>query len=81
VEAVNDTLISNQQLHKTIEIGYGEIENVIAFTTEITIPDSYKTLQLEVPTGYLTYEFTNYWRYDPGTGELEKPQSQTLVEP
>jgi hypothetical protein len=81
VEAVNDTLISNQQLHKTIEIGYGEIENVIAFTAEITIPESYKTLQLEVPTGYLTYEFTTYWRYDPGTGELEKPQSQTLVEP
>lgn len=81
VEAVNDTLVSDQLLHKTIEIGYGGIENVIAFTAEITIPQSYRTLQLEVPTGYLTYEFTSYWRYDPGTGELEKPESQPLVKP
>jgi len=81
VEAVNDTLISDHLLHKTIEIGYGGIENVIAFTAEITTSESYKTLYLEAPTGYLTDEFTNYWRYNPGTGELEKPESQPLVEP
>ena len=80
-EAVNDTLVSDQTFFKTIEIVYEGIQNVIAFTAEIMIPKSYKTLQLEVPTGYLTYEFTNYWRFDPAIGELEKPESQPLVEP
>jgi hypothetical protein len=81
VTAVNETLISDQILDKTIEIGYMGIENVIAFTAEITIPQDYDFLQLEIPTGYLTYEFTNYWRFDPLSGELIKPESQSLVEP
>ncbi|HEY5730713.1 MAG TPA: hypothetical protein VIS72_11715 [Anaerolineales bacterium] len=81
VEAVNDTLISDHIMHKTIEIGYGSIENVIAFTAEITTQEPYTRLHLEAPTGYLTYEFTNYYRYDPSTGELLKPESQPLVEP
>ena len=81
VEAVNDTLISDHIMHKTIEIGYGGIENVIAFTVEITTQEPYRRLHLEAPTGYLTYEFTNYWRYDPSTGELLKPESDPLVEP
>ena len=81
VEAVNDTLISDHIMHKTIEIGYGGIENVILFTAEITTQEPYRRLHLEAPTGYLTYEFTNYWRYDPSTGELLKPESDPLVEP
>jgi len=79
--AVNDTLVSNQIMDKTIEIGYGGIENVIAFTIDIDIPESYNALQLEIPTGYLTYEFTNYWIYNPQSGEIQKPESQELVEP
>jgi hypothetical protein len=80
-EAVNDTLVSDQTMDKTIEIGYGGIENVIAFTAEITTLEDYRTLFLEAPTGYMTYEFTNYWRINPATGEMEKPESQPLVEP
>jgi hypothetical protein len=79
--AYNDTLVSNQTLFKTIEIGYAGLENVIAFTAEITLPDDYSFLQMEIPTGYLTYEFTNYWRYDPATGELIKPESEPLIAP
>lgn len=81
VTAVNDELVSDHTLYKTIEIGYQGIENVIAFTAEITVPRDYATLFLEVPTGYLTYEFTDYWRFDPGSGELTEPESQDLVEP
>ena len=81
VTAVNDTLVSDQLLEKTIEIGYGGIDNVIAFTADITLDKDYSFLQLEIPTGYLTYEFTNYWVFDPLTGEIQKPESQPLVEP
>lgn len=81
VGVVNEDLVSDQTFYKTIEIGYGGIENVIVFDAEITLPESYSRLNLEVPTGYLTYEFTNYWRFNPGTGELTKPESEELVEP
>ncbi len=80
-EAVNDTLVADHLFAKTIEIGYAGIENVIAFTAEISLPEYYDRLHLEVPTGYMTYEFTNYWRFNPVTGELEKPESLQVLEP
>ena len=79
--AINDTLLSDQILEKTIQIGYGGIENVIAFNATITLPADYSSNQLEIPTGYLTYEFNDYWVYDPLSGELIEPESQELVEP
>ena len=79
--ALNETLLSDQILEKTIEIGYQGIDNVIAFTAEITLPEPHDLMQLEIPTGYLTYEFTDYWQYNPQSGELQKPSSQPIVEP
>ena len=79
--AVNDTLVSDQILEKTIQIGYGDIDNVVVFTATITIPESYAYLQAELPTGYLRHDFTNYWVYNPETGEAFKPESEELVAP
>ena len=79
--AINDNLISNHILEKTIEIGYGGIENVIAFTAEITLPEGYNSNQVEIPTGYLTHEFNNFWLFNPQSGEISHPPSQSITEP
>jgi len=79
--AVNDTVLSDQILEKTVEIGYQGIDNVIAFTALITVPQAYRDNQLEIPTGYLTYEFNNYHLYNPQTGELTRPESQPITGP
>ena len=79
--AVNDNHISEHILEKTIEIGYGGIDNVIAFTAEITLPEGYNSNQVEIPTGYLTHEFNSFWLFDPQSGELFQPTSQSINEP
>jgi len=79
--AVNDVVLSDHILEKTIEIGYQGIDNVIAFTAMITMPEVYHNNQLEIPTGYLTYEFNDYYLYNPQTGELIKPESQPITGP
>ena len=81
VTAVNDTVLSNHILEKTIEIGYQGIDNVIAFSARITMPEVYHDSQLEIPTGYLTYEFNDYWLYNPKSRELIKPASQPITGP
>lgn len=68
--AQNETLLSDQILRKTIQIGYEGLDNVIEFTAEISLDESHDLMQLEIPTGYLTYEFTEHWRFNPATGEL-----------
>jgi hypothetical protein len=79
--AVNDTVLSDHILEKNIEIGYQGIGNVIAFTAMIKMPEAYHNNQLEIPTGYLTYEFNIYYLYNPQTGELIKPESQPITGP
>jgi hypothetical protein len=79
--AVNDVVLSDHILEKTIEIGYQGIDNVIAFTAMITMPETYRNNQLEIPTGYLTYEFNDYYLYNPQTSELIKPESQPITGP
>jgi len=79
--AVNDSVLSDHILDKTIEIGYAGIDNVIVFTAMITMPEVYRSNQLEIPTGYLTYEFNDYWLYNPKTAELIKPESQPITGP
>jgi hypothetical protein len=79
--AVNDVLVSDFIFHKTIEIGYQGIDNVIAFTAEVEVPEEYELMQIEIPTGYLTYEFENYYHFNPVSTELIEAQSQDLHPP
>jgi hypothetical protein len=74
--AVNDVVLSDHILEKTIEIGYQGIDNVIVFDAVITLPRVYRSNGLEIPTGYLTYVFNHYYLYNPQTGELIEPKSQ-----
>jgi hypothetical protein len=80
-QAVLDSPIADQQLTRTIEIGYQGLDNVIAFTTEITQPESHQVSQSEIPTGYLTYEFTQHWVFNPATGELVEAEPQQVTFP
>ncbi len=74
-KGVNTSLVSDSVLHKTVEIGYAGLENVIRMTANIIVPDGAKALSLEIPTGYLTYEFNQYWFFDPSSGELSAAES------
>lgn len=73
---VPSLILSDHIIDKTVEIGYRGLENVIAFTAWIKLSDFYNGVQLEIPTGYLTYEFNDFWRYDPQTGELAKAMNK-----
>jgi len=77
--AVNDSVRSEHQLEKTIEIGYRGLDNVIAFTAVVTLPEDYQFNQLEIPTGYLTYEFKRYSFYNPTTGALTQAESDSDI--
>ncbi len=79
--AVNDSPLTDQRLEKTIEIGYRGLDNVIAFTAVITLPESYKSNNIEIPTGYLTYEFKQFWNYNPLSRELTEPVSDPVSAP
>ncbi|MCB1695032.1 MAG: hypothetical protein KDI34_02295 [Halioglobus sp.] len=79
--AVNKSLVSDQVLRKTITIGYQGLENVIAFDAVITNPNDHSFMAAEIPTAYLTYEFSRFWIFNPQTGELTMPESEPLQEP
>ncbi len=79
--AVNEALVADQLLEKTIEIGYAGIDNVIVFTATITNLQDHHFLQAELPTGYLREDFTSYWVYNPESGQVIQPESEPLVEP
>lgn len=81
VEAVNTSPLTDQTLVKTIDIGYGGIDNVLAFDAIVTLETDYRSNHLEVPTGYLAHDFTAYYRFNPATGELTEPPSEPLVRP
>lgn len=79
--ALNDSVRAEDELNKSIEIGYRGIDNVIVFDTSITLMEDFQVNQLEIPTAYLTYEFTKFWRFDPSTGELTEAPGEPVVEP
>ncbi len=81
VAPVNTAPLSDDLLTKSITIGYGGIDNVIAFDATITLAKDHTNFMAEIPTGYLTADFTQYWRFDPSTSELTPAEPADLVEP
>lgn len=79
--ALNATVRAEDELTKSIQIGYRGIDNVIAFDATITLKQDFDVNQLEIPTAYLTYEFTKFWRFDPSIGELTEAPGEPVVEP
>lgn len=80
-EAKNTSFVSENRFEKTVTIGYRGLGNVIAFDATITLERDYQSLFTEMPTGYLTHEFTARYRFDPATGELSAPVSRPVIEP
>lgn len=78
---VIDSPLTNQFIEKTIQIGYRGLDNVIVFDAVLTLRDSHKSNGVEIPTGYLTYEFNRFWRYDPRSGELTRAESDPITGP
>ncbi len=78
---VNTAPLSDDLLQKSITIGYGGIDNVIAFDATITLARDHTNFMVEIPTGYLTADFTQYWRFDPSSGELSPAKANDLTEP
>ena len=81
VSAVNTETLSAARLQKSITIGYGGIENVIAFDAVVTIAEDHSFFQAEIPTGYLTSDFTDYWRFDVTNNVLIRAEAEPLVAP
>ncbi len=78
---VIDSPLTDQVIQKTIQIGYRGLDNVIAFSAVLTLPESHRSTGVEIPTGYLTYEFNRLWRYDPRSGELTRAVSDPITGP
>ncbi len=82
LEAINTELVSGDILEKVTQIGYEGIENVIVFDSVITLQEDHDLLRAEVPTAYLTGEFTARYRFDPRDGSLTPViESMELVAP
>lgn len=79
--AKNETILSDNLFEKEVTIGYRGLDNVIVFDATITLERDYKSLFTKTPTGYLSHEFTARYRFDPSSGLLGKPRSQTTVKP
>lgn len=77
VEAVNTTLVSENLFEKVIQIGYRGIENVILFDATITLERDYASLRTEMPTAYLTHEFSARYSFDPRDGTMV-PRLETM---
>ncbi|ABD56239.1 peptidoglycan-binding domain-containing protein [Jannaschia sp. CCS1] len=79
---VNTTLVSENLFEKVIQIGYRGIENVILFDATITLERDYQSLRTEMPTAYLTHDFTARYSFDPRDGTLiPREESMDLYPP
>lgn len=81
VRAKNTSLRSDNVLSKSVEIGYAGLENVIRLKATILVSQSAQAMQIEAPTGYLTYEFTSFWYFDPRSRALTAAPSMPLTNP
>lgn len=70
LEAVNTERVSADLLEKEITIGHEGIENAIVFDATITLAEDHDLLRAEVPTAYLTGDFSARYRFDPRDGSL-----------
>jgi alpha-tubulin suppressor-like RCC1 family protein len=56
--------LSDYRLHKKVTIGYGGLENVIEYLTDLWIPEVVKKGELQTVVAVMPYEFANVWNYD-----------------
>lgn len=73
--ALNTTILSNHLLRKVVRIGVPELglPGVLDYQVTFTLPEGEHHTQavFEALTGYMPPDFSTFWKWNPGTGELE----------
>lgn len=72
--AMNGQVLSNHLVSKRVRIGYKSLANVIDYQVTFTVPvdERHTYAQFEALTGYMPPEFARFWKFLPGTGQLEE---------
>lgn len=71
--AKNTTTLSNHLLTKRVQIGYGDLPNVIQYDVTFGVPvgEKHTYAQFEAVTGYMPIAFSKFWAWNPQTQQLE----------
>lgn len=71
-DAKNKTKLSNHLLTKRVTIGYREMPNVIQYDVTFSLPinERHTYAQFEAVTGYMPWEFSEFFTVDVNTGEV-----------
>ncbi|MBC8350560.1 MAG: hypothetical protein H8E66_01150 [Planctomycetes bacterium] len=71
--AKNTALLSDHLLTKRVTIGYRDLPNVIQYNVTFSVPigEAHTYAQFEAVTGYMPAEFSQFWKYNATTKELE----------
>lgn len=72
--ALNDTVLSNHQLSKRVQVGHNALKNVIEYEVTFHVPagERHNYAQFEALTGYMPSEFETFWTFRPNSRKLEK---------
>lgn len=71
--AKNTTLVSNVVMMKQVTIGYKNLAHAIDYRVTFAIPPTepkHTMIQFEALTGYMPFEFSKFWTFDPTTRKL-----------
>ncbi|MFO0878991.1 MAG: arylsulfatase [Gemmataceae bacterium] len=71
--AYNTTVLSNHLVAKCVRIGYADMPNVLDYQVTFTLPagEHHTQATFEALTGYMPWEFADFFAFNPGTGKLE----------
>jgi hypothetical protein len=71
--ALNDRVLSNHLLTKRVQIGHGQLANVLEYDVTFTVPpgERHTYAQFEALTGYMPAEFARFQKFLPDSGKLE----------
>jgi hypothetical protein len=72
--ALNGERLSQHRVSKRVHIGYEKLAHVIDYEVTFTVPkgERHTFAQFEALTGYMPPEFSQFWKFIPATGKLEK---------
>jgi hypothetical protein len=68
--AVNQQMLSDIELFKTVTLGAHRLANVIEHDVTFRVPAEYKSATFEALTGYMPPSFSKFWTYDPKNDQL-----------
>jgi hypothetical protein len=69
--AFNTNIVSNHLIQKDVTIGSHNLSNIIEYKASFYLPVVHQSATFEVVTGYMTNDFTSYWKYNPQTDDLQ----------